>query len=126
MVSHYGIAPRFIRSRLNRAIVHSGYDIAKALAHTYYKVRVDISSDDLARLNALKNSRSILLPNHPSPHDWLSMYLLSAKLALPFHYMTAHEQFTGAKQFWLPRFGAYSIRRGGWGDTSGVDRLLGV
>ena len=126
MPSRYGKAPRFIPQRMNRVFVYAGYGVARAFAHSRYKVKFEISCDDLARLKEISNSRSIILPNHPAPADWLIMYLLSAKLLRPFHYMTAHEQFFASKQSWLPRFGAYSIRRGGWGDVSSVVETIRI
>ena len=40
--------------------------------------------------------------------------------------MTAHEQFFGTRRLWLPKFGAYSVRRGGWGDFSSVLETLRI
>jgi len=120
----YGKAPRFIPANSSRAFIRAGYGIASLLAQTRYKVEVNIPRDDLSRLDDLSNSRSIILPNHPTPSDWLTMYMLSSRLSRPFHFMTAHEQFFGTRRFWLPKFGAYSIRRGGWGDFSSVVETL--
>jgi len=124
MISRYGSAPWFVPASLNRHVVRFGYPVALALARLRYSVEVQVSADDLARLEALAGTRSILLANHPAPHDWLCFYLLSAKLRTPLHYMTAHEQFAGARRFWLPLFGAYSIRRGGWGDVAAVRETM--
>ena len=126
MFSCYGNTPNFIPASQSKAIVRCGYAVARLIAHSRYKLSVDISTDDLDRLRVVSRGRSILMPNHPTPHDWLSMYLLSARLSLPFHYMTAHEQFTGNRRYWLPRFGAYSIRRGCWGDIRSITETLRI
>jgi hypothetical protein len=110
--------------RLNRVAVRAGYHLARVLARNRYRVRIEIGRDDLARLAAANGSSSILMPNHPQPADWLILYLLSARLRHPYYFMTAHEQFAGSRRFWLPAFGTYSIRRGGWGDRGSVAQSL--
>lgn len=120
----YGKCPRFIPQRMNRAAVRAGYCLARALARSRYRVRIEIGPEDLQRLQAANRGRSILIPNHPQPADWLILYLLSARTRHPCYFMTAHEQFSGMRRFWLPGFGAYSIRRGGWGDRGSIEQSL--
>jgi len=119
-----GSAPRFIGARLNRAAVIPGYGVAAISAASRFKLEVQVPPDDLIKLRELGDNRSILLPNHPTPHDWLCMFQLSSRLGTPFHYMTAHEQMVGLRRHWLPLFGAYSVRRGGCGDRRSVAESL--
>ena len=93
MRSNYGNSPRFIPEQTNRVALRVGRLIAGELARRRYQTEIDISNDDMARLSLVGNQRSIWMPNHPQPTDWLTLFLLSSRLSHPLHFMTAHEQF---------------------------------
>jgi 1-acyl-sn-glycerol-3-phosphate acyltransferase len=77
------------------------------------KIEPMITPESLGRLRGLKEKPYLILCNHPTFNDPMVMFLLSARLKVPFYYLAAYEQFQGKFQGWLYQsMGAYSIRRG--------------
>lgn len=77
-----------------------------------YQLEMVITADPLVDLAALRQQPCIWLCNHPTFDDPLVMFLLSAHLGKPFHFLAAHEQFRGIQGRLFQRIGAYSVRRG--------------
>ncbi len=74
--------------------------------------RVEISSEDKARLRSLLGQRVILTPNHPS-YEPPVVLQLSTILRTGFYFLAAREIFENpAQNFICSRVGAYSINRG--------------
>ncbi len=86
-------------------------------------MHLEIQPDCLERLKALGSARIVLLPNHPTYHDWNAIFMLSARLGEMFHYLAAYERFQGFEGWFIQHLGAYSIRRG-LGDRPSVAKTL--
>lgn len=102
----------FYPPRLNPLLARLTQSVSPLVAGTRYRMQLHLRAECLERLTALQDHRLLLLPNHPTHHDWLALFLLSTRLGQLFHYMAAYERFQGAGGWWLQRLGAYSIRRG--------------
>ena len=126
MFDSLGNMPIFINDRVNRPLNYTLQRFASAIAYFGFQTRFTIADNDLDQLVKLKGKRVVFLANHPMPNDGIHLFILSAKLNDRFHFMVAHEQFRGFKRWILPRIGAYSIRRGGWGDKSSALRTLEI
>ena len=76
--------------------------------------RVDIATEDLAKLEALKGKRCLLLPSHSGGFEPHIIIHLSARLRDSYHYLAAMETFTRSPSnaWFMQRIGAYSIIRG--------------
>jgi len=83
----------FYPPKLNQTMVRLTQKISPWLASWWYCLSLKIDLEDLKKLEALKHQRLILLPNHPSFHDPIIMFLLSARLNRYFYYLTAFETF---------------------------------
>jgi 1-acyl-sn-glycerol-3-phosphate acyltransferase len=105
--------PQFYPPKRNFYLIKLAQKLFPLLARWAMKLDVVITPDALGRLKGLKPKPYLILCNHPTFHDPMVMFLLSARLGVPFYYLAAHEQFQGKVQSWLyQRIGAYSIRRG--------------
>ncbi|OLP20486.1 hypothetical protein BST81_00305 [Leptolyngbya sp. 'hensonii'] len=130
-------APEFYPPRLNPLLVRVSQALAPWLIRQLYWVELDIGQTSLQRLSQVQQQRVILLPNHPTFHDPLVMFLLSARLQQPFYYLAAYETFRNTRTMFsitgrfallrsladaeflqqifrgfVQRMGMYSIRRG--------------
>jgi hypothetical protein len=85
-------------------------------------MNVVVQPDSLDRLRRLEQERVLLLPNHPTFHDWIAIFWLSAQVGQAYHYMAAYERFK-TNAWFLQGLGAYSIRRG-LGDRSSVTQTI--
>ena len=104
--------PSFYPPRLNPFLVRPVQFVAPCLARWLYQLELVVSSDDLEKIRSLTNHRLLLLPNHPTFHDPIVMFLLCARLGQPFYYLAAHELLSSSLGGFLQRIGVYSIRRG--------------
>lgn len=86
----------FYPPRLNPTLVRFIQAIAPPVARWLYWFQIDISEADAERLEQLRDQRLLLTPNHPTFHDPMVMFTLSAKIKQPFHYLAAHETFENA------------------------------
>lgn len=111
--------------------------VALLLVRWLYWVEIDLQETDRQLLSKFESERLLLLPNHPTFHDPIVMFLLSAKLRQAFYYLAAYETFedptvmllistrfslfrklaqsryiTAGLRWCLQRLGMYSIRRG--------------
>ncbi len=102
----------FYPPRLNLKLVNLAQRIAPLAAHWYYRFDLVVSQEDLDCLRSLQHKRLLLLPNHPTFDDPIVIFLLSARLGIPFYYLSARETLLGKQGYWLQRLGVYSIRRG--------------
>lgn len=140
--------PDFYPPRLYPQLVRAIQAIAPPLGRWLYWMQLQIDDASLQRLMALKGKRFLLLPNHPTFHDPIVMFLLSARLRSPFHYLAAYETFENpstifliahelhslsslmqaepVKQIFrwmLQRLGMYSIRRG-YADRPSISQTM--
>lgn len=85
---------------------------------------LNMDADSVKTLKDLGSERILLLPNHPSYFDdWISVFLLSAKVGMAFHFLAAKERFRGLEGPFIQRLGTYSIRRG-LGDRASVAETI--
>lgn len=89
----------------------------------FYHLTLEVSPESIEKLRSLRDHRLLLLPNHPTFHDWITLFLLSAKTKDAFYYMAAHERFQGRSGQFLQQIGAYSIRRG-LGDRPSIQQTI--
>lgn len=81
----------------------------------FHDLRVTFRPDDLRRLGELRGERMLLLPNHPSTEDPITMFELARQLGEPMHYVAAREVFDfdhGVRGWLFQRCGVYSVIRG--------------
>ncbi len=102
----------FYPPRLNPVFVRVCQLISPIVGYGYYQMRLRLAPASLQALRQLRQERVLLLPNHPTFHDWIAVFLLSARLPKAFHYLAAYERFQGWEGRFLQAVGAYSIRRG--------------
>jgi hypothetical protein len=77
-------------------------------------IRAECAPAELHKLNALREKRAILCPNHASHDDPFMMFGLSAILGEHFAYLTAREIFKihpSPSAVWLQFLGCYSVVR---------------
>jgi 1-acyl-sn-glycerol-3-phosphate acyltransferase len=104
---------QFYPPQLNPALVWVIQKIFPIAAKQLLKLDIVVEPESLARLKGLQGKSFLILCNHPTFHDPMVMFLLSARLGQPFYYLAAYEQFQKPLQAWVyQRIGAYSIRRG--------------
>lgn len=108
---------------LNPSIVQMCQRIAEPLGYWQYRMTLDIEPEDLEILKALQHERVLLLPNHPTFHDWIAIFILSARLQQSFYYLAAYERFKGLEGRLIQWLGAYSVRRG-LGDRASVQQTI--
>ena len=104
--------PDFYPPRLNPLLVTLAQRLATLAAHWYYDFDLVVSQQDLDCLRSHLQQRMLLLPNHPTFDDPIVIFALSARLGIPFYYLSARETLQGKRGVWLQRLGVYSIRRG--------------
>jgi len=98
---------------MNAHLVRAFQGVLPLYARFRNQMTVDVSAEDSATLDALRDKRVLLLPNHPTYYDdWIAVFILSAHLRQSFHYLAAYERFRGLEGKLIQRLGAYSIRRG--------------
>jgi 1-acyl-sn-glycerol-3-phosphate acyltransferase len=101
----------FYPQHLTPWIVNWMQRCAPVLAQWIYWVEIRISEDQLERLRQLDGDRVLLLPNHPTFHDPIVMFLLSAKLKRSFYYMAAYETFQNPSTMFLIAAGFKPLHR---------------
>lgn len=104
--------PDFFPPRLNPGLVRLAQSVSPVVGWWAYRMSLDLDAASLETLINLKNKRRLLLCNHPTLHDWIAIFLLSARTGDQFHYLAAYERFGGPEGWWLQQLGAYSVRRG--------------
>ncbi len=104
--------PDFYPPRLNPLLLRACQLIGPIVGRGYYRMQLQVERESLQILRQLRQERVLLLPNHPTFHDWIAVFLLSAQLSEPFYYLAAYERFQGWERHFLQALGAYSIRRG--------------
>ncbi len=98
---------------MNHLLVRFCQWIMPLYACLYNRITLQIEPSSLKQLRALRGDRVLLLPNHPTYYDdWITIFLLSAKLHKALYFLAAHERFRGFEGKLIQRLGAYSIRRG--------------
>ncbi|NEQ96893.1 MAG: 1-acyl-sn-glycerol-3-phosphate acyltransferase [Cyanothece sp. SIO2G6] len=117
-------AVAFYPPRLNSALVRLCQWIAPLYGQLWCRMTLEVDPESLAILKTLQSERILLLPNHPSYFDdWISIFLLSARVGMAFHYLAAQERFRGLEGLFLQRLGTYSVRRG-LGDRASVAETI--
>ncbi|MEB3336833.1 MAG: lysophospholipid acyltransferase family protein [Leptolyngbyaceae bacterium] len=105
-------APDFYPPQLHPLLVRVFQILAPIVTHFQYRVDLKVSADSLEKMRGLRDQRCLMLPNHPTFHDPIVIFLLSGRLKQPFYYLAAYEQFKGFFRYFFPKVGVYSIRRG--------------
>jgi 1-acyl-sn-glycerol-3-phosphate acyltransferase len=116
-------SPDFYPPQLNPLLVTLAQRLVPLAAHWYYDFDLVVSQEDLDRLRSHLQQRMLLLPNHPTFDDPIVIFVLSARLGIPFYYLSARETLQEKQGAWLQRLGVYSIRRG-MVDRSSVAQTL--
>lgn len=104
--------PNFYPPRRNPVLVRACQLVGPIVGRLYYRMRLCLDPETLDSLRQLRHERVLLLPNHPTFHDWIAIFLLAARIPDQFHYLAAYERFQGWEGRFLQAVGAYSIRRG--------------
>lgn len=99
--------------------------ISYPLGRILYKVRLSVSEDSVARFRKVEHSRIVVVCNHPTMEDGITLFVLSARLGQLFHYIVAYESFKGLLGEFIQRLGCYSIRRG-VGDRASISQTLSL
>ncbi|MEL6493010.1 MAG: 1-acyl-sn-glycerol-3-phosphate acyltransferase [Cyanobacteria bacterium J06621_3] len=99
--------------------------ISYPLGRILYKVRLSVSDDSVARFRKVEHSRIVVVCNHPTMEDGITLFVLSARLGQLFHYIVAYESFKGLLGEFIQRLGCYSIRRG-VGDRASISQTLSL
>jgi 1-acyl-sn-glycerol-3-phosphate acyltransferase len=102
----------FFPPRLSRPFVRLCQTLLPWVTHFHYQFDLDVDHDSLNQLIQLRHDRVLLLPNHPTFHEPIVLFLLSGNLGQAFYYLGAYEQLQGMLGKLLQRAGGYSIRRG--------------
>lgn len=107
---------RFRPPRLSPGLVRLAKGFSGRFLWDMLRVReVQVSHEDLQRLQLMAGRRVVLTPNHPS-WEPLVLFDLSRQLGLDFNYLCAKEVFQEPpaliRPWFLQRMGAYSIVRG--------------
>ncbi|MEM8604904.1 MAG: lysophospholipid acyltransferase family protein [Cyanobacteria bacterium P01_H01_bin.121] len=91
----------FYPPRLNSNVVRLVQWVTPALARWLYWFELDLSTTDQEKLEQLASQRVLLMPNHPTFHDPMVMFALSAQLQQSFHYLAALETFERTSTMFL-------------------------
>lgn len=81
------------------------------IARWLYWIDLEVAPEHLQHLINLKGDRILLLPNHPTFHDPVVMFMLSAKVKQPFYYMAAYETFDNPSTMFLISAGFKPLHR---------------
>jgi 1-acyl-sn-glycerol-3-phosphate acyltransferase len=117
------MSAEFFPPRLNLVLVKVVQWLSPLVGRWFYQVDLEIEPECLERLRAIQQHRLLLLPNHPTFHDPIVVFLLSARLGKPFYYLAAYEQFQGILGWFFQSVGVYSIRRG-MADRASIGQTL--
>jgi 1-acyl-sn-glycerol-3-phosphate acyltransferase len=104
-------SPDFYPPKLRPWLVRLLQWCAPPLARWLYWVDVEVSEAELQQLAQLKGDRVLLLPNHPTFHDPIVMFLLSAKARRLFYYLAAYETFDDPSTMFLISAGFKPLHR---------------
>lgn len=115
----------FFPPRPNLALIRGLQWIAPWVGRWRYHVQIQLTPGSLERFRAVAPYGVLLIPNHPTHIDWMTVFLMSGKVQDWFHYLAAIERFRGREGWWLQRVGAYSVRRG-LGDRPSVAQTLSL
>ena len=98
--------------------------ISYVLARVLYKAKLSVSEASVAKVRAIdSDTRVVLVCNHPTMEDGMTLFVLSARIGQLFHYVVAYEAFDGLMGWFIQRLGCYSIRRG-VGDRASISQTL--
>lgn len=105
--------PMFIPPRDNPFFVRVATTTLPLLLNLIANVRdVRVRDEDMAHLEAVRPTRALLSPNHPTGNDPFVLMWLSRLLRQPFNYLAAREALDGLKGWFMNQAGAYSVIRG--------------
>ena len=116
---------RFIPPTRKPLLTRLLQSISYLVVYFVYRIQLTIAEEDIAKVKAIADSRTVYLPNHSNLDDGLVMFVLSARLGQLFHYVVAHEAFRGLIGRLMQVVGAYSIRRG-VGDRYSIVQTLEI
>ncbi len=106
------MSAKFYPPQPNSALILLIQGLSQWIGRWQSRVKLSISPADLQVLKQLGQSRVILFPNHPTFHEPVLLFMLSARLRQRFYYLAAYELFRGPMRWFFQGIGVYSIRRG--------------
>jgi 1-acyl-sn-glycerol-3-phosphate acyltransferase len=105
--------PMFVAPRHNAALLSLSNLLLPRVAHFFGNVYdVNVPPEDFAQLAALRDSRALLCPNHPTETDPIVVFWLARMLGQPFNYLATRETLDGPRGRLLNQIGVYSVIRG--------------
>ena len=105
--------PMFVPPRHHPGLFWFARTFVPTLGRRFGNVHaVTVAPEDMDRLQALRDHRAILSPNHPTETDPIVVFWLSGLLDERFNYLTTRESLDGPRGWCLNRIGAYSVIRG--------------
>ena len=102
----------FYPPRRNVSFVRLIQMMSPMVASWSYRLELEVEYESLNQLIELRNDRVLLLPNHPTFHDAIVIFLLSGRLGQAFYYLGAYEQLQSKLGRFFQAIGSYSVRRG--------------
>ncbi|PZV08668.1 MAG: 1-acyl-sn-glycerol-3-phosphate acyltransferase [Leptolyngbya sp.] len=102
----------FYPPRRNVPFVRLIQTLIPMVASWGFQMDLEVEYESLNQLIALRNDRVLLLPNHPTFHDAIAIFLLSGRLGQSFYYLGAYEQLQSQLGSFFQTIGSYSVRRG--------------
>ncbi|MBM0740816.1 1-acyl-sn-glycerol-3-phosphate acyltransferase [Phormidium sp. CLA17] len=102
----------FYPPRRNVPFVRLIQMLAPLVAPWGFQMDLEVEYESLNQLIALRNDRVLLMPNHPTFHDVIAIFLLSGRLGQSFYYLGAYEQLQSKLGRFFQAIGCYSVRRG--------------
>jgi len=105
--------PMFVPPRHNAALFWFARTFVPQLGRLFGNVHdITVAPEDRARLEALREHRAILSPNHPTETDPIVVFWLARLLRQQFHFLATRETLDGPRGYLLNRIGVYSVIRG--------------
>ncbi len=102
----------FYPPRRNVPFVRLIQTLIPMVASWGFQLDLEVEYESLNQLIALRHDRVLLLPNHPTFHDAIAIFLLSGRLGQAFYYLGAYEQLQSKLGRFFQAIGCYSVRRG--------------
>jgi hypothetical protein len=105
--------PMFVPPRHSEALYRFTVAAVPWLGRLFGNVHaVRMAREDLERLEALRDSRAILAPNHPTETDPIVLFWLGRLARQRFNFLATRETLDGPRGWLLNRIGTYSVIRG--------------
>ncbi|MFW6359447.1 MAG: 1-acyl-sn-glycerol-3-phosphate acyltransferase [Chroococcales cyanobacterium] len=117
--------PQFYPPQRKSVFIRIIQALSFAVVPIVYRMDLEIEPSSLEKLRAIESKRLVLLPNHPTLDDGISIFLLSAYWGQLFYYLIAYDSFKGLLGKVLQWLGGYSIKRG-LGDRKAISQTINL